>query len=198
MRNTALWILLSVSAGLYAESISVRFIPITFPVSDDLMRQTIRAAFPELADSDRMLPICENGAMDGMWIRFAESPSSDRFVLKSSVCKFAERGLTCTDLEKWEVFYYETTELHFTLGEGISYQEAVRVIEAFKQHGIRGLPDWSRGLDYRQLSRIDRSDDGYILATGDLSCMHCTARFEVKFEDEDELVLINVQDAICV
>jgi hypothetical protein len=200
MRRVVLWLLCSLCVAVRADSIYTHSVPITFDVPNGLRTEDIRTAYPDLRDEDRMLPICFNSMIGGgiTLIRYVRDLSPERIVLKRASCKFVERALMCTDLDTSELFSYESADPYFSLAEDVPYQEAVRVIRAFKDRGIRGLPDWYRGMDYRQVRRIVRSANGYLLGMGDVLCLHCTAQFDVKFEDDTQLVLMNEPGGRCI
>lgn len=101
-------------------------------------------------------------------------------------------------MESVEKYFYKSPENRFEVSHFMKLEEALKVLRAFEQNGIAGLPKWYEGLDISAINRIDTTQEGYQISYGDIICTHCTGKIIVRLENETQLVYVDVLDSICV
>ena len=174
------------------------FVPEASEVPGKYHDKDIRRAFPGLTKSDTKLSVCTNRVMQGATAITYFGAQTDRdVVLKKASCRSVAHGLMCQDLERSKVFYFESPKQYFGTVD-VSYEEAIKVIAAYKAHGIGNSPDYLLGVTYRQVKVVGRTAHGFRLVMGEFLCNGCMARVDVTVDPSGNLVLEQVVEAGCV
>jgi hypothetical protein len=162
----------------------------------------IRSALVGLQATDEMFSLCSNSIMSGATrLVFISPPNNNTVTVKFSACRPVAEGLNCLPVEPVEKYFYKKPEHFFSLGVGLSYSEAERVLSAFESRGIKDLPEWYRAFTFSSVNRMEKSPDGYLLLLGEVYCGGCTADLVVQFDPlskEDELVLVKDPKGMCI
>lgn len=160
----------------------------------------IRKAFPALAATDTKWSVCTNRMMSGAAsITYLGRPMDREVTLKRSACQAVAHGLMCGKLEQSRAFYFESPRQNFVTADDVSYDEAIRVLAAYKANGIANAPDYLQtGWNYRLVRLVARTQRGYRLVMGEFLCAGCSARVDVILGDHGKLVLERVVDATCI
>jgi hypothetical protein len=174
------------------------FVPEASGVPGKYHDKDIRKAFPGLAKSDTKLSVCTNSMMSGASAITYIGAHTDRdVILKKASCKTVAHGLKCQSLEQSKAFYFESPGQTFGTVD-VPYDEAVKVISAYKAHGIGNAPDYVRGWTYRQVRIVGRTAHGFRLVMGEFLCAGCMAKVDVTIDEGGNLVLEQVVEAICI
>lgn len=167
--------------------------------------ESIRRAFPAIEPGDTRKSLCSNSMMSGETALVYLSPKLEQAVtVKQSTCYPTDGGLLCSPLSEHGFYYFESPELHFTLSDDVTIEEANEVLTLFRDSGIEGLPDWYKRqkFGYRDVTRIDKVGIWYVLHLGEFYCRGCTAKFKVIIETPGDtppvLVLDTEPEGMCI
>ncbi len=168
------------SSNARADTPDAIVVPEASGVAGAFHDRNIRKAFPALKQSDTKLSVCTNTMMSGASrITYFGIPTDHEVMLKTCSCQSAERDFVTTD--------------------GVSYQDAAKVISTYKANGIANAPEYLRtGWNHRQVRVVARTAHGFRLVLGDYLCAGCTAKIDVSFDVPGSLVLEQVLEAGCI
>jgi len=197
MIRLTLAVLLLISVA-WAEPPYSIFVPEAPEVPGKIHDKDIRKAFPALTKSDTKLSVCTNQMMSGASAITYIGAQTDRdVVLKTASCKSAAHGLMCENIRQSKAFYFESPRQTFGT-DGVSYEEAVTVISAYRAHGIAHSPEYLRGWTYRQVRLVGRTEHGFRLVMGEFLCTGCVAKVDVTTDESGNLMLERVVEAGCI
>jgi hypothetical protein len=165
----------------------------------------LRRAFPEIGPDDQQASLCGNSMMSGATRLVYISPPFDHLVtVKATMCSPVEGGLSCSALSEYESYFFETPEQRFTLDDGVSLEEAKKLLTIFRDHGLEGLPDWyqRQRFGYQDVNNIGKDGDVYTLHLGEFFCRGCTATFKVRIDTrkggDPALMLVEEPEGMCI
>jgi len=183
-----------------AESLYSIFVPEAAGVPGAYHDRDIRNAFPALRKTDRKLSVCSNSMMSrAAKITYFGIPTDREVILKTTSCKGIARGLMCQRIQQSKAYYFESPGQHFVTFDDVSYDDAARVIAAYKANGITNASDELRTWwNYRHVRAIGRTAHGFKLYLGDNLCGGCSAKVDVILDERGTLVLEQVLEAGCI
>ncbi len=160
--------------------------------------ESIRRAFPTIESGDTRKSLCRNSMMSNKTALVYLSPKpAQAVIVKHSNCYPTDGGLLCSPLSEYRSNYFESPEIHFTLSDDVTIEEANEVLTLFRDGGIEGLPDWYKRqkFGYRDVTHIDKVGIWYVLHLGESYCRGCTAKFKVIIEASGNAAPALVLDA---
>ncbi len=164
--------------------------------------ENIRRAFPEIGPDDTRKSLCTNSIMGGRTTLVYLSPKSEQeLTVKRSSCSPTDGGLLCLPLSEQRSYFFESPDLHFTLSDDVSIEEANEILTVFRDNGIEGLPEWYTNFGYQDVTRIDRVGIWHVLYLGEFFCRGCTAKLKVIVEttgSASRLVLDAEPEGMCI
>ena len=183
-----------------AESLYSIFVPEAAGVAGAYHDKDIRRAFPGLSKSDTKMSVCSNSMMSrAAEVTYFGIPTDHEVILKTTSCKGAARGLMCQRIQQSTAYYFESPGQHFVTFDHMSYEDAAKVISAYKANGIANAPDELRTWwNYRHVRAVGRTAHGFRLFLGDFLCAGCMAKVDVVLDESGTLVLEQVLEAGCI
>jgi hypothetical protein len=131
---------------------------------------------------------------------FISAARKNEVTVKTARCARAEKGLSCDPVSSGKYYFLETPEHFFSL-EGLKFDEARTIVEAYKARPIADLPEWAV-TPYTNIRHIQALPDGhYRMLFGDFFCKGCTVKFDVRLETggtEPRLILAGNLDGGCI
>jgi hypothetical protein len=164
--------------------------------------EDIRSAFPSLEKADKQLSLCSNSVMSNATLLVFTSPAElNRKWVKTSSCSPAEKGMVCQPLEL--DIKYEYQGILFDAGFDLKYEEAVKVIEFFKSHGIEGLPHFEQRFNYKQINKVESTRNGFLIGFGELFCGGCVSQVVVRpvygnSKELEKLIFVDAIGGLCI
>ena len=200
MKRAILVGLLLLSSNARAEPRYSIFVPEAASVPGAYHDRDIRKAFPALRKSDTKLSVCTNSMMSRVAeITYIGKPTDHEVILKTASCKGAAHGLICERIQQSRAYYFESPRQRFVTFDDMSYEDAAKVISAYKANGIANAPDELRTWwNYRHVRAIGRTARGFRLFLGDFLCAGCMAKVDVVLDERGTLVLEQVLEAGCI
>ena len=176
------------------------FVPEAAGVPGAYHDKDIRKAFPGLGKSDTKLSVCSNSMMSrAAKITYFGIPTDHEVILKTASCKGTARGLLCQRIQQSKAYYFESPGQHFVAFDDLPYEDAAKVISAYKANGIANATDELRTWwNYRHVRAIGRTAHGFRLFLGDFLCGGCVAKVDVTLDEHGTLVLERILEAGCI
>ena len=162
--------------------------------------EDIRSAFPSLERDDKQLSLCSNSVMSNATLLVFTSPAEpNRKWVKTSSCSPTEKGLVCQPLELDIKYEYQG----ILFDTGLEYEEAVKIIEFFESHSIEGLPRFEQRFSYKQINKVERTRNGFLIGFGELFCSGCISEVVVRpvygnSKELEKLVFVDAIGGLCI
>jgi hypothetical protein len=157
------------------------------------------AAYPELRGQQK-LSECSNSIRSGETelVYLAERKRNEATLVKVH-CSRADKGLTCGEPQRGQFYILDGSDRYFSL-DGLSFDTAKTILDAYRARRITGLPHWidPKNLDINTIKSL--GDERYEMIFGDVLCSGCFSRFEARLESGDDgakLVVVGQPDGGC-
>lgn len=213
MTRTSLALLVILALAACEKKETVSFIPASPMTAAENVRATASNAslftyrtedvlrgLDGLEAGDQVVAFCPSKVIEGAMRLILQAPPGDGTVtVKTTSCSPVEGGMNCGVVNATERGFYKSPDNFFLLQDGVTQNEADRVMYLFETKGILNIPEQFSRFDFSTVMAIGKSAEIFRLSLSDPPhCETCSAQVSVVITAEDELALVGEPVQQCI